>query len=307
MTGSSDVFTFATVSESLRGRIEVFTLWPLAQSEIVKSDADLIAWLFSPDTTLPQPPATRMDPMKMVLTGGYPEAVARPLASRRDAWFSSYINTSLNHDARDIARISDVGALHVMLKLLVPRVAQVFNQSAISRESQIPNSTVTRYMNLLEALFIIHFNSAYSSNLVSRAFKSPNIYFTDTGVAGHLIGLDASGLKGNPKIMGHLFENFVVNEIKKQIAWSKQCTRAFHYRSHSGREVDLVLEDPQGRICGIEIKWAETYQPKHAKGLRHLRSQVKERWRKGIVLYRGDQTVPIDETIQAVPVDCLWS
>jgi uncharacterized protein len=98
-----------------------------------------------------------------------------------------------------------------------------------------------------------------------------------------------------------------VCEIIKQLSWTHHRARAYHFRSHTGQEVDLILEDAAGRMVGIEIKFADTVSSKHFKGLHYLKESVADRFLKGIVLYTGPRAVPFANDLLALPVSAIWS
>ncbi|RJR26063.1 MAG: DUF4143 domain-containing protein [Desulfobacteraceae bacterium] len=194
-----------------------------------------------------------------------------------------------------------------LLQILAKRLASLFNQSEMSRTSGLPNSSLGRYLNLLQAIFLIQTLPAWSGNLGKRLVKTPKVFLVDTGIACHLLGIaDETALK-NHTMAGSLLENFVVCEIVKQLSWSRQRARHYHFRSHTGQEVDLVLEDPEGKIVGMEIKLADTISSKHFKGLRSLKASIADRFLRGLVLYTGKNAVPFEEDMFALPVSALWS
>ncbi len=111
----------------------------------------------------------------------------------------------------------------------------------------------------------------------------------------------------NHSLAGNLLENLVVCEIITQLSWTNHRARPYHFRSHTGQEVDLILEDAAGRMIGIEIKYADTVSAKHFKGLHHLKENIAERFLKGIVLYTGARAVPFADDLLALPVSAIWS
>ena len=161
-------------------------------------------------------------------------------------------------------------------------------------------------MSLLEATFLVHLLPAWSTKLGTRFVKAPKLMLIDTGLAANLLGLDAARLKNEPQLRGALLENFVAVEILKQAGWSEAAPRCYHFRTHSGYEVDLVLETDDGRIAGVETKSAATVNPDDFKGLRQLAEIAGEKFVCGVVLYDGRKIVPFGERIYAVPLCALW-
>jgi len=147
---------------------------------------------------------------------------------------------------------------------------------------------------------------AWSTNLSKRLVKSPKVMLNDTGLAAYLLGMNEQKLQHDPHVLGQLFETFVVGEIRKQAEWSKIQPQLFHFRSQTGMEVDMVLEDAEKNIVGIEIKAKNTLTENDFKGLRALSEITGNKWRRGILLYLGQNIVPIAKHIHAIPITALW-
>jgi len=163
-----------------------------------------------------------------------------------------------------------------------------------------------RYFTLLEATFLLQTLPAWSSNLSKRLVKSPKVLLADTGLLASLIGLNAERLAENPHLAGPLLENFVLMEIRKQRAWSLVRPEMFHYRTQTGQEIDLLLEDRAGRVVGIEVKAGGTVQERDVRALRDLAETLGKRFVRGVVLYMGETAVPFSDRILALPLPALW-
>lgn len=194
-----------------------------------------------------------------------------------------------------------------LVRLLATRTANQLNQSELSRTMQVPNATLGRYMDLLEKVFLIHFLPAWAPNLGKRLVKSPKLFMVDCGLAAHLMGADADRLTNTPELAGQLVETFVVNEVLKHLTWSSISATPYHFRTHAGLEVDLVLEKPSGEIACVEVKHSAQVAPKHFGGLKALKEGVGDKFRSGVVLYGGTEVVPFGKDLFAVPVSALWS
>ena len=307
LTGSANVLTIPRVAESLAGRMEIVTLWPLSQGEIAGKRENFIERLFKPEPGSFRSLKTSQDDLvKSITAGGYPEPLQRPTKKRRSAWFDSYLTTMIERDLRSIANIHDISAIPRLLKLLASRTANIREQSALSRSTGIPNSTLGRYMAMLEAIFIVYTLPAWTSNLGKRLVKAPKLYFTDTGIACFLLGIDPDRLLDDHTLAGGLFENFVVSELCKQAAWCEFQVRLHHFRSHMGHEVDVVAESGSGAVCGIEIKLSSTVSAKHFSGLKELEKISAKRCTAGVVLYTGSEVIPFGKRLFAIPVSALW-
>lgn len=167
-------------------------------------------------------------------------------------------------------------------------------------------TTVTRYLALLEAVFLVRLLPAWSANLGTRLVKAPKIFFNDSGLLAGVQGIDRQRLTAEPALLGPLFENFVGMELKKQQGWAQLKTEMFHFRTHAGREADIILEAASGKLVAIEAKAASTVTSADFAGLRALADAVPKRFERGIVLYTGTQCVAFGPKLLALPVTALW-
>jgi uncharacterized protein len=307
LTGSANVMLLPKLSESLAGRMEILTLWPLSQGEIEGVREGFIDAVFG--DKLPSFSKTTEDrnqTIKRLLLGGYPEVIGRATPSRRKAWFSSYITTILQRDVRDLANIEGLTILPRVLSLIAARAASLLNFSELSRSVAIPQTTLKRYMSLLETTFLLQPLPAWSGNLGKRLVKAPKVMLNDTGLMSNLIGLYEDGVETHQGIIGGVLENFVAMELRKQVAWSKMQPQVFHFRTQTGQEVDIALENAVGKLVGIETKAGKSVKAQDFKGLQAMSESLGPRFHRGIVLYTGSEGIPFGKNMQALPVSALW-
>jgi uncharacterized protein len=310
LTGSANILLLPRVSESLAGRMEILTLWPLSQGEIEGVEENLIDRLFSTQFALPKTPlkdaGTRDDLLDRMARGGYPEARGRRTEERRRDWFGAYITTILQRDVREMANIEGLTDLPRVLTLLATRASSLHNLADISRSIDIPQSTLRRYLTLLETTFLLSPLPAWSSNLGKRLVKAPKLALSDTGLLTYLLGADRERLEEDSSVLGRTLENFVVTELRKQSSWGKTKPQLFHFRTQSGQEVDIVMEDAAGRLVGVEVKSSVTVTGGDFKGLRALREMAGNRLTRGVVLYAGAEAVSFGSDLFALPLASLW-
>ncbi len=307
LTGSADVLLLPKVSESLAGRMEILTLWPFSQGELDGRREQFVDALFA--ECLPPFPSDAEEETALterVLRGGYPEVLSRPTPRRRDAWFEAYVTTLLQRDVRDLANIEGLTAMPRLLSLLAARTGSLLNYSEISRSSGLPQTTLKRYMTLLETTFLLQTVPAWSGNLGKRLVKSPRLMLSDTGLAAHLMGLSEDRLDRDRHRLGPLLENFVLMELRKQVSWSTARATLFHFRTQTGQEIDLVLERTDGRLVGVEVKASRSVSGAAFKGLKALSEAQPERFHRGVVLYGGTEPVSFGPNLHALPFDALW-
>ena len=308
LTGSASVLALPKLAESLAGRMELHTLWPFSQGEIVGVRETFIDRMFAANLVPPETAAeTENTLIERICTGGYPEVHARKSTSRRQAWFDAYIDAILQRDVRDLANIERLTDMPRLLALLASRVGQLINYADLSRTLAVPQTTLKRYMALLEMTFLVRPLPAWFANVGKRLTKAPKLMLADTGLLAHLMEADAARLRRDRTLLGHMLENFVAMELTKQLGWSQQRCKLVHFRTDAGAEVDLVLEDRMGHLVGIEVKCTHTLQKRDFRGLETLAELTGQRFVRGVVLYMGTTAVPFGKGLYALPVSQLWA
>jgi uncharacterized protein len=307
LTGSANVLLLPRLADTLVGRMEILTLWPLSQGEIEGHTEGFIDAMFAETLSpvkIPVESWTKL--LDRLLVGGYPEVLTRSTVERRSAWFTSYITTLLQRDVRDLAQIEGLTSVPRLLTLLAARASALLNFSELSRSLTMPQTTLKRYLALLETTFLVRPLPSWSSNLGKRLVKAPKMMLSDTGLLAALSALQKERLLADRGLAGPLLENFVVMELRKQVQWSRTRPQAFHFRTQTGQEVDVVLEDGSGQIVGIEVKASATISTHDFKGLRALAETAGSRFHRGVVLYTGTEPLPFGSPFHALPVSALW-
>ena len=308
LTGSADFMVLPKLSESLAGRVEIHTLWPFSQGELLGRRDTFVDAVFAKKFA---PPSAAGQPMPELTTrfmkGGYPEMLRRKDAARRRAWFDSYIAAILQRDVRDISNVRDLAEMPRLLALIAARAASLLDYADLSRALAMPQTTLRRYMALLEATFLVHTLPPWFVNIGKRLVKTPKLYLDDTGLLLHLAGADAARLRRDATLCGAVVENFVVMELLKQRGWSNVRPSLYHFRTHNGDEVDIVLEDAAGRVVGIEVKAAGGVTANHFKGLKVLAEAAGDRFVRGFVLNSGPVAVPFGKNLLAMPISGIWA
>jgi uncharacterized protein len=311
LSGSAQVLLLPRLSESLAGRMEILTLWPFSQGEVVEGAGVSKTFVDAAFAAGPLRRATGAawgsdEARARIVLGGFPEVRTLRDGRRRAAWFASYITTILHRDVRDIANVEGLVTMPALLALLAARSASQLNVSELSRSAGMKLTTLNRYLALLETVFLIYRLPAWVPNHGKRLVKSPKLHFVDTGLAAHLLGLDVAGLSAMPQAYGALLETFVANELQKQLGWAEERARLFHYRSMDRKEVDLVMEDAAGRIVGMKVRASASPGQADFKGLRDLQKLAGKRFVRGVVLHLGDSALSFGDRFEAAPLASLW-
>jgi uncharacterized protein len=306
LTGSAQVLALRQLPDALPGRMEIVELWPFSQGEIDRSPNGFVDAAFARGPALSRTSALRKrDYLERAVRGGFPEAVRRS-PRRRAAFFDSYLTSLIERDVKELAAIERQGDLRRLVALLAARSGGLLVPATLAGESGIPRTTLNRYLELLTAVFLIKQIPAWSAGQTHRAIGTPKLAFVDTGIACYLLGQDATRLGEPDGAAGPMMETFVLMEVARQLTWSSERARLYHYRTKDRVEVNVVLETPDGRVVAIEVKAGATIRAEDLAGLRHLAQRLGSRFVAGYVLYAGQQTLPFGDRLRALPVDALW-
>jgi predicted AAA+ superfamily ATPase len=306
LTGSANVLTLPKLSESLSGRMEIHTLWPLSQGEILGRKERFPDFIFSNETPTQPTPLSQEAMIEAIIMGGYPEALLQMKAGRGPEWFRSYLATLLQRDVQQISNIEGLAELPHLLQIIASRAGNLINFADISRTTKLNAVTLKRYYTLLQRVYLINEVPAWSTNHEKRLVKSPKVFLNDSGLLCYLRGLNTVALHNERSVLGGVLENFVVMELTKQLGWAEAQYTLTHFRDQAGHEVDVVLESMDKRIVGIEIKASMDIRPCDFNGIRFLAKTAGEHFHRGFLLYMGSEVLRYDENLWALPVSAIW-
>ena len=306
LTGSADVLTLPKVSESLAGRMEIVDLLPLSRAEIQGIKPTFLEKAFA--GRLAKPPETMIgdDLVRAVLVGGYPEMLRREDAKRRQAWARDYVKAIMQRDVRDVAEVEKLDHLPRLLRVLAHHSGQLTNFARIGGQLGLDDKTTSKYVAVLEQLFLVRRVEPWFSNRLKRLVKTPKLHFLDSGLLAAMQGATAARIAKDRSVLGSILETFVFSEVMKQVAWLDETCALHHYRDKDQDEIDLVVENDSGALVGIEVKAAATVNSADFKGLRKLAGACEDDFRLGVVFYDGGNTVPFGDHMFAAPISCLW-
>lgn len=307
LTGSADVLLLPKLADSLAGRIEVIRLHPLAQVELRQTwpVADFLQRLFRAEFGLVVTTRMGLALADLVVAGGFPAALMRQ-SPRRRAWYQAYVQTLVQRDVRDLARIAALDVMPRLLELAAGQTAHLFNVSELAGPFGLSRPTVRDYLSLLERVFLVDLLPPWHVRHINRLVKTPKLHVGDTGVACALLRLDAQTLHANRPLLGQLLETFVFQELRRQASAHPEQISFHHFRNRDDHEVDIVLEQGMA-LVGIEVKASGTVRSEDFRGLRKLQEIAGDRFACGVVLYDGETSLPFGPRLFALPIQTLWS
>ncbi|MCL2008244.1 MAG: ATP-binding protein [Treponema sp.] len=303
LTGSADIMLFPQLSQALVGRVYVRTLYPFSAGEIFEIKGNFIEKMFTSTKGIPANFSEFNFP-SVISKATFPKLSLD--VKNKTQWCQSYISTLLERDIKNLADIDKIELLPQLLSIMAGRIGGLLNEADLAGVVKASQPTLKRYRALLDGVFLTCLLPPWFKNLEKRLVKSPKIYFNDTMLLCHILGVFPGEVKKKrPDIYGFLVENFVLSELKKQLSLMND-GKIFHFRTSDQKEIDFIIEKRNGSLLAIEVKASETVRPDDFKHIRFLQNNLKEKFSKGIVLYSGKRTVEFGENLLAIPIPALW-
>lgn len=306
LTGSANLMALPTVADSLAGRMETLTLLPLSQSELHGTSVNWLDSAFAGSLPKVSVPLVGTDLVEAVLRGGYPEAVLRATPRRRTAWARQYIDAIIQRDVRDVAGIDRLDQLPRFLRALAQVSGQMCNYTQLGGEVGLDHKTAARYVGVFEQMYLLKRVEVWASNRLSRVVKTPKVRFIDSGLLATLVDLTPAMAEQDRSLFGKVLETFVFGELLKQTTTAEGDYQLLYYRDHDQFEVDVVVENAGGQLVGVEIKSTASVREEDLRGLKRLASIAGDKFKLGVILYDGSETLPLGDRLWAAPISSLW-
>lgn len=266
LTGSSNLELLQGLTESLPGRAGVYELLPMSMEETAEQIAD-------------------KNTNQLLYDGLYPAICARK--NMAHLFYPAYVKTYLEKDVRNLLRIKDQMQFLKFMKLCAARIGSLFNASEVAMELGVDSKTVSHWLSVLQASYLVTLLPPYYENITKRVVKTPKLYFNDPGLACYLLDIESPKQLALDKMRGAVFENLVVMEcIKHRFNQGKE-GNVFFYRDSNGQEVDILVKE-EGQLTAIEVKSSMTYQTDFAKTLKMLPQWTSTPIVRRSVVYGGD-------------------
>lgn len=266
LTGSSNFELLQNLSESLPGRAGVYELLPMTYKETESTMGGLTM-------------------NELLYSGLYPAICAQKNKAR--LFYPSYVKTYLERDVRDLLKIKDQLQFMRFMKLCAARIGSVFNASELASHIGVDSKTITHWLSVLQASYLVTLLPPYFENISKRLVKSPKLYFNDPGLACYLLDIESPRQLERDKMCGAVFENFIVMEVIKHRYNRGLSDGVYYYRDSHQNEVDILLKQ-EGEITAIEVKSSMTYHPSFEKHLSKLHEWIKTPVAQKIIVYSGD-------------------
>lgn len=280
LTGSQEAPLMRGVTESMAGRAALLELWPLSTQET---------------------------PRVSLIRGGFPEVLARPRSA--GLWYRSYIQTYLERDVRSISSIRDLATFRRFLALTASRCGQILNKSDLAAPLGVSVPTITDWLGILEVTGQIILVPPFFENLGKRLVKAPKLYFVDSGLACHLLGLESEAQLRRSPFWGPVFEGHVASEIMKQQQGAGRRREVYFFRDQRGLEVDFLVPMGGNRLAMIEVKASASLRPEDAKAVAALMAATRAHEAHGFVVHLPRASGPplraLRPGVRALPLDEL--
>ncbi|MEZ5031429.1 MAG: ATP-binding protein [Saprospiraceae bacterium] len=278
LSGSQNFMLLRSITQTLAGRVFLSHLLPFAIRELKQAGQAL------------------EDADQTMVTGFYPRLFDQDIPP--NLFYPSYVQTYLERDIADLVSARNLLPFRKFMQLLAGRIGQLINFSSLGIEVGVDHKTIQSWCSLLEAGFIIYFARPYHRNFAKRIVKTPKVYFHDTGLAAHLLGITSAADLTHHWTRGALFENLVMAETLKTFYNVGAQPPVYFWRDNKGLEIDLIVETGTG-LTAVEIKSGTTVTPSFLTNLRKF-DQIADIPLEKMIVYGGNDQVVLND-IQVIP------
>lgn len=306
LTGSQQFHLMKGVSESLAGRVGVVHLLGLSRRELLGKNLDSNPFLPTSDEILRRTKTggklSLKELYRLIWRGAFP-AIALNDEVDRDLFFSSYVQTYLQRDIRDLARVGDEMSFLRFLRATAARTGQILNLSELARDADVATNTSKNWLSILQASGIVYLLEPYHTNVTKRLVKAPKLYFLDTGLCAYLTEWSSPETLEAGAMSGAILETWIMGELLKGYWHNGRRAPFYYYRDKDQKEIDLLIVQ-DGVIYPLEFK--KTASP-GKNDIRHF--QVLEKLKLPVgpcgVICLTEQFLPLTASANSIPVSAL--
>lgn len=306
LTGSQQFHLMKGVSESLAGRVGVVNLLGLSRRELAGDKNETRPFLPSFEKVRKRIETSKTLSLKdlygIIWRGAFP-AVALDKALDRDLFFSSYVQTYLQRDVRDLAKVGDEMAFLRFLRAAAARSGQMLNMAELARDADVAPNTAKNWLSILQASGIVYLLAPYHTNITKRMIKTPKLYMLDTGLCAYLTEWSSPETLEAGAMSGAILETWIMTELLKSYWHNGRRAPFYYYRDKDQKEIDLlIIQD--GVVHPLEFKKSASPSPRdvrHFKVLDKLNMPVAQ----GGVICLAEQSLPLTESTLSIPVSAI--
>ena len=304
LTGSTSIMALPRLSDALVGRMSVKTLYPFSAVEISGGQADFLTRLFNKN--FKNLKTSRMSLNQAIHQATFPDISGKSIKHYSE-WFDSYLTTLFQRDVKILSQISKVNVLPNLLKIFASRAGNIINDTTLAQEAGLNAVTGKEYRSILQALFLTFTIPPWHKNVRKRLIKSHKGYVIDSLLLCYLQGWNLNELsKTKLDVYGHIIENFTAVELLKILSFSQFSVQLSHFRTSDNKEVDFILEKPNGQLAAIEVKAGKQVSLSDFKNIQIFQQLCSDQFVCGVVLYQGSEVIPFGKNLFAVPLTALW-
>ena len=283
LTGSQHFLLSERISQSLAGRVAILELLPLSVAELAGRPALQPEEIAGPASLRPEKPSFALE--DLLFRGLFPRIHERQLDAA--AWLDGYLRTYIERDVRLLTNIGNLEAFSRFVALCAGRSGQLLNSSALAVEAGISHPTARSWISVLQASYIVLLLKPHHENFNKRLVKTPKLYFLDTGLLCHVLGLRRPEDVHLHPLRGAIFETFVVCELHKAFLHHGQPASLYFWRDSAGREVDALLDFGTRRVP-LEVKAGQTLAGDVFRGLDYYLGLAGGGM--GVLVYGGEES-----------------
>ncbi len=306
LTGSQQFHLMKGISETLAGRVAIMNMLGFSNRERHRLKLDVPPFL--PEERIIRErqshskPAGLRETFNDIWTGTLP-AIAAGTVKDRDIFYSSYLQTYLQRDIRDMAKLGNESSFLRFLKACAARTGQLLNLSELARDADVSPNTAKSWLSLLQTSFQVYLLPPYHSNITKRLVKRPKLYFLDTGLCAYLAEWSSPETLEAGAMSGAILETYVFAEILKSWWHKGKTPQIYYYRDRDGQEIDFLLIHDRV-VYPVEVKKAISPKSEWLKSFAAL-NQLKIKIDSGAVICLAKDVIPLEKNVSTIPVGIL--
>ncbi|OHB60970.1 MAG: ATPase [Planctomycetes bacterium GWF2_42_9] len=306
LTGSQQFLMMKGISETLAGRVAIMNLLGFSNRERHKLNLNVEPFFPVAKAIITREKnsasSNLKDVYKDIWLGSFPSLIAGTVTNR-DLFYSSYLQTYLQRDVKDLAQVGNERSFIRFIKACAARTGQMLNYAELARDTDISLNTSKHWLSILQASFQVVLLQPYYSNVTKRLIKTPKLYFLDTGLCAYLTEWATAATLESGAMAGAILETYVLTEILKSWWYKGKFPQLYYYRDKDGREIDVVFEQDM-TLYPLEIKRSASPKPQWTENFRAL-SNLKLPVGEGGVICLCPQSLPLRDNVTAIPIGCI--